>query len=344
ARGGREVAVIVVGAGCVAVLMDEGSLTLPVRGGSGEEACRDVLRVHFGSADAQVRVLGTAPGSSTRPVLEVWLARRVAAARDADEGARLHWLPLGELLAGAGAPTLRDPRTLAALGVAARAKALAEWTGSAPTPPAMPQEPPAGARRIRLSDVTLRTPVAPAGHAGAEPFLSGDLSLVEFNSRVLALAEDPAVPLLARVRFLSIVSATLDEFFMVRVAALPDHDPPGPDARARAPVSSHPQPAAVAGRRRAGRRRRPDPFRVPQGAGRGAALRGAPGRRNVRAGGGRHPRESEPALPGPGGGAGARVPRDPRRGPRARRASCREPAAGDRGRGQAPTLRRRRTG
>ena len=220
ARGGREVAVIVVEAGCVAVLMDEGSLTLPVRGGSGEEACREVLRVHFGSADAQVRVLGTAPGSSTRPVLEVWLARRVAAARDADEGARLHWLPLGELLAGAGAPTLRDPRTLAALGVAARAKALAEWTGSAPTPPAMPQEPPAGARRIRLSDVTLRTPVAPAGHAGAEPFLSGDLSLVEFNSRVLALAEDPAVPLLARVRFLSIVSANLDEFFMVRVAAL----------------------------------------------------------------------------------------------------------------------------
>src|SRR2546426_1159703 len=128
ARGGREVAVIVVEAGCVAVLMDEGSLTLPVRGGSGEEACREVLRVHFGSADAQVRVLGTAPGSSTRPVLEVWLARRVAAARDADEGARLHWLPLGELLAGAGAPTLRDPRTLAALGVAARAKALAEWT------------------------------------------------------------------------------------------------------------------------------------------------------------------------------------------------------------------------
>src|SRR2546425_9379016 len=91
ARGGREVAVIVVEAGCVAVLMDERSLTLPVRGGSGEEACRDVLRVHFGSADAQVRVLGTAPGSSTRPVLEVWLARRVAAARDAGEGARLHW-------------------------------------------------------------------------------------------------------------------------------------------------------------------------------------------------------------------------------------------------------------
>src|SRR5207247_2297895 len=50
ARGGREVAVIVVEAGCVAVRMDEGSLTLPVRGGRGEEACRDVLRVHCGRA------------------------------------------------------------------------------------------------------------------------------------------------------------------------------------------------------------------------------------------------------------------------------------------------------
>src|SRR2546422_8238786 len=58
ARGGREVAVIVVEAGCVAVLMDEGSLTLPVRGGSGEGGGRDVLRGHFGGAGAQGRVLG----------------------------------------------------------------------------------------------------------------------------------------------------------------------------------------------------------------------------------------------------------------------------------------------
>jgi len=53
-----------------------------------------------------------------------------------------------------------------------------------------------------------------------ERFLNGDLSLIEFNARVLALAEDPTVPLLARIRFLAILSANLDEFFMVRVAAL----------------------------------------------------------------------------------------------------------------------------
>ena len=53
-----------------------------------------------------------------------------------------------------------------------------------------------------------------------EEFLSAELSWLDFNTRVLALAEDPSLPLLARVRFLSIVSSNLDEFVMVRVGAL----------------------------------------------------------------------------------------------------------------------------
>lgn len=51
-------------------------------------------------------------------------------------------------------------------------------------------------------------------------FLNPELSLLEFQKRVLALAEDPAIPLFERLKFLAIVSANLDEFYMVRVAAL----------------------------------------------------------------------------------------------------------------------------
>jgi polyphosphate kinase len=51
-------------------------------------------------------------------------------------------------------------------------------------------------------------------------FFNRDLSLLQFNARVLAQAADAAMPLLERVRFLSIFSSNLDEFFMKRVGYL----------------------------------------------------------------------------------------------------------------------------
>ncbi len=51
-------------------------------------------------------------------------------------------------------------------------------------------------------------------------FLNPELSLLAFQRRVLALAEDPATPLLERLRFLGIVTSNIDELYMVRMAEL----------------------------------------------------------------------------------------------------------------------------
>src|SRR3712207_5717263 len=87
-----------------------------------------------------------------------------------------------------------------------------------------------------MSDVAVR-PEVPAdadARPGADRFFNRELSWLQFDDRVLQLAEDPETPLLERLKFCAIWSTNLDEFFMVRVAGLHDVveagvDEPGKD-------------------------------------------------------------------------------------------------------------------
>ncbi|MDQ2675603.1 MAG: polyphosphate kinase 1, partial [Actinomycetota bacterium] len=62
-------------------------------------------------------------------------------------------------------------------------------------------------------------------------YFNRELSWLDFNDRVLQLAEDESVPLLERVKFCAIWESNLDEFFMVRVANLEDAREAGREAR-----------------------------------------------------------------------------------------------------------------
>jgi polyphosphate kinase len=75
------------------------------------------------------------------------------------------------------------------------------------------------------------TPAAISDPLPEDRYLNRELSWLDFNARVLALAADNSLPLLERAKFLAIFASNLDEFYMVRVAGLKRRDEMGLSVR-----------------------------------------------------------------------------------------------------------------
>ncbi len=137
------------------------------------------------------------------------------------------------------APPLSDPDVTAQPGPAAPATGQRTTGVTARADgAAVPISPPA------------RTP-GPVSTLPDDRYLNRELSWLDFNARVLALAEDPSQPLLERAKFLAIFASNLDEFFMVRVAGLKRRDETGLAVRSADGLSPREQLTRIALRNQA---------------------------------------------------------------------------------------------
>jgi polyphosphate kinase len=111
------------------------------------------------------------------------------------------------------------------------------WSAERPRPTGAPDGPPP-------SD---EPPTASEALPG-DRYLNRELSWLDFNARVLSLAEQPETPLLERAKFLAIFAGNLDEFYMVRVAGLKRRMQTGLPIRSPDGLSAREQLALIAER------------------------------------------------------------------------------------------------
>jgi polyphosphate kinase len=192
----------------VALVEGPDGLTFPTARGSGEEIAREYLAELTGgeaTPGLDLDLVGFATARRGGADLEVWLHEFVSG-EDPDD---VVWVPLMELMQRLGGPRLRDPGLISTLLMLVRSETGQRILRESPHRGAPPVELPLEARAADLKT-----------GKGADDFLDLELSILDFNLRVLELAEDGDVPLLERFRFLSIFSSNMDEFFVVRVGRL----------------------------------------------------------------------------------------------------------------------------
>ena len=116
---------------------------------------------------------------------------------------------------------------------------------SAASPQSRKKAPATRARAPEKGTTATRTAKSAAAINLDDPqlYLNRELTWLEFNRRVLHMAADDATPLLERVKFVAIVSANLDEFFMKRVGGLKQQIAAGirtPSVDGRTPAGTTP--------------------------------------------------------------------------------------------------------